>query len=198
MSCSTSTTPHITLKQKEVIAKNMKLNRFTRTAILLALAVASQFLKSLSVYITGPIINCILIICVLYCGLGNAAILCVVLPLTSWLITGSPIMSAMPVIVPCIMAGNFVLVLSVWLFDRRSSTGRSILSGMAIGCVVKALLMWLTISCLVLSLVGSSSGLPAPALAAAKLTFSVTQLITAVIGCIPVPIIKAAIDKSKD
>lgn len=174
----------------------MKLSKFTRTAILLALAVASQFLKNLSVYITGPIVNCILIICVLYCGLGNAAILCVVLPLTSWLITGSPIMSAMPVIIPCIMAGNFVLLFFVWLFEKRGDSDKNLIAGMAAGCVGKALLMWLTISCLVLSLLGPDSGLPAPALAAAKFTFSVTQLTTAAIGCAAALAVKKAIDKA--
>lgn len=176
----------------------MKLNKFTRTALLLALAVASQFLKNLSVYITGPIINCILIVCLLYCGLGNASILCAVLPLTAWLITGSPVISAMPVILPCIMAGNFVLVLFVWPFVKRGDSDKNLIAGMAAGCVVKALLMGLTVSWLVLTLLGPGSGLPAPALAAAKLTFSVTQLATAVIGCIPVLALKKAIDKAKD
>lgn len=174
----------------------MKLNRFTRTAILLALAVASQFLKSFSVYITGPIINCILIVCVLYCGLGNAAALCVILPLTSWLITGSPLMSAMPMIVPCVMLGNLVPVLCVWLFQKRGKTDRNLLFGMAVGSVGKALFMGLTISGLILTLVGPSTGLPAPALAVAKLTFSVTQLITALLGCIPVFAVKKALDKT--
>lgn len=176
----------------------MKLNRFTRTAILLALAVASQFLKNLSVYITGPIVNCILVICVLYCGLGNAALLSAVLPLTSWLITGSPIMTAMPMIVPCIMAGNFVLVLFVWLFSRRESSGARLAAGMAIGCLAKAAFMWLTVSCLVISIAGPDSGLPAPALAAAKLTFSLTQLITSAIGCVPVLALKRILDKLAD
>lgn len=175
----------------------MSLHKFTRTAILLALAVASQFLKNLSVYITGPIINCILVVCVLCCGLGNATVLCVVLPLTSWLITGSPIISAMPVILPCIMAGNFVLVLAVWLSRRGGDEGKRLIVGMAVGCAAKALLMWLTVSCLVLALLGPDSGLPAPALVAARLTFSVTQLITAVMGCIPVPFVKNAVDKAR-
>lgn len=174
----------------------MKLNKVTRAAILLALAVASQFLKNLSVYITGPIINCILVICVMYCGLGNAAVLCAVLPITSWLITGSPIISAMPVILPCIMAGNFVLVLAVWLSQKRGESSRRLIIGMAAGCAVKALFMWLTVSCLVLALLGPGSGLPAPALTAAKLAFSVTQLITAIMGCILILAVKRAIDKS--
>lgn len=176
----------------------MKLNTFTRTAILLALAIASQFLKNLSVYITGSIVNCILIICVLYCGLGNASLLCVVLPLTSWLITGSPIMSAMPIIIPCIMVGNFVLVLFVWLFIKRGNTNKNLVIGMAIGCVSKFIFMWFTVSFLILALLGPGSGLPAPALAAAKFTFSVTQLITAVIGCLTVLPLKNTMDKVMD
>ena len=48
----------------------------------------------------------------------------------------------------------------------------------------------------ILSIFGPGSGLPAPALAAAKLTFSVTQIVTAVIVSIPVPFIKAALDRS--
>ena len=176
----------------------MQTNKFTRTAVLLALAVASQFLKNLSVYITGPIVNAVLIVCVLYCGFGNAAVLCIVLPITSWLVTGSPVMSTMPVIIPCVMAGNLVLALGVWLFARRSESDISLIAGMAVGCVAKALFMGLTVSCLVLPLLGPDSGLPAPALAAAKLTFSVTQLITGILGCLPVLIVKKAIDKANN
>ena len=39
-----------------------------------------------------------------------------------------------------------------------------------------------TISLLLLPLLGSATGLPAPALAAARVTFSLTQLITALLG----------------
>lgn len=175
----------------------MKLNKFTRTAILLALAVASQFLKNLSVYITGPIVNCILIVCALYCGPDNAAVLCVILPLTSWLITGSPVISAMPVILPCIMAGNLVPVLCVWLFQKRGDSERNLIVGMAAGCLGKALFMGLTISCLILPLLGPESGLPAPALNMARVTFSLTQFITAVIGCIPVLAVRKALSAAK-
>ena len=44
--------------------------------ILLALCVASQFLKNLSPYITGPVINCILAVAALSCGFWSGAVPC--------------------------------------------------------------------------------------------------------------------------
>ena len=46
-------------------------------------------------------------------------ILAVVTPVTAFLIAGSPIMSAIPAIIPCIMAGNALLVLGVGLVYKR-------------------------------------------------------------------------------
>lgn len=48
----------------------MKTRQITVTAIMLAICIASQFFKNLSVYITGPIINAALILTVLYAGLA--------------------------------------------------------------------------------------------------------------------------------
>ena len=98
----------------------MKLNvqLLLRTALLLALCIASQFLKNASVYITGSIVNTVLIIATLSCGFWSASAISVIAPLTSWLITGSPVMSAYPAIVPVVMLGNIILVAFVWLFAR--------------------------------------------------------------------------------
>lgn len=174
----------------------MNTKKISRTALLLALAVASQFLKNLSVYITGPIINCILIIAVIYCGLGSAAFLSVVLPVTSWLITASPIITSMPVIMPCIMAGNFILVYFVWLFMHKEDTDKRLIAGLISGCIVKAAFMAITISLLVLQLMGPGSGLPEAALNMAKVTFSVTQLTTGLIGAALAFAVKKALDKA--
>lgn len=160
----------------------MKIKQLTTTAFLLALCLASQFLKNTSVYLTGSIINCILIIAIVFCGLLSGIILSVITPLSSWLITGSPLMSALPVIIPCIMAGNLLLMLTVWLFIRKKTGSRNLLCGIIAGSVVKTCFMGLTISLLILPLLGPSTGLPAPALAATRITFSLTQLITALIG----------------
>ena len=231
--------------------------RLCRTALLLALCIAAQFLKNTSVYLTGPVINAILILATLSCGLWSGAALSIVTPLTSWLITGSPIMSAYPLIVPCIMVGNLILALFVWLFGVRlaaklpetqklalsdahfrsglavalvaaalwgsigiaflASFGElmqlsltplllvllialggcfaffaglwvlaaklprswTLIAGLVFGSVVKALFLWLTIARGILS---NAPALSAQAVAVAKTTFSITQLLTALLG----------------
>ena len=160
----------------------MKPKQLTLTALLLALCIASQFLKNTSVYLTGPVINCILILATVFCGLWSAVALSLITPLTSWLITGSPLMSAIPLIVPCVMVGNVILTMSVWVSVRKKLCTRNLLLGTLLGAVLKAIFMAGTISLLLLPLLGPSTGLPAPALAAARVTFSLTQLITALLG----------------
>ena len=82
--------------------------QITTTAVLLAICIVSQFFKNTSVYITGPIINACLIIAALGAGMACGIILSVITPVTSFLITGSPIMSAIPAIIPCVMIGNII------------------------------------------------------------------------------------------
>lgn len=173
----------------------MDIKKLTRTSLLLALAVGSQFLKNLSVYITGPIVNCILIIALLTCGLASSVFLCLILPLTSWLITASPIISAMPVIMICIMIGNLTMVMCTQYFIRQKNTDKQLAVGLITGCIAKAGVMTVTISLLVLPLLGPSTGLPDKALAVAKLTFSVTQLITGLIGTVLTCALKRVLDK---
>lgn len=229
-----------------------------RTALLLALCVASQFLKNTSVYITGSIVNTILILATLSTGYLSGAAIALISPLTAWWISGSPIMSAFPLIVPCVMVGNLILVSCVWLFacwlkkkapesERlKPSDARfrlvlliglvaatlwaslciafvsglasalqvqsasslmlvmllaiagcyavfvclwllvsrfpsvwTLIAGMVIGSVTKALFMWLVIAKAIL---GNTDKLQPAAISAARTTFSVTQLLTALIG----------------
>lgn len=96
----------------------MKVRVLCRSALLLALCIASQFLKNTSPYITGSIVNAILIIATVSCGPISGVAISAIAPLTSWLITGSPVMSAFPMIVPSIIVGNQILVLLVWFFSK--------------------------------------------------------------------------------
>ena len=177
---------------------NQKLSKsrwITRTAILLALCIASQFFKNLSVYITGPIINCILIIAVLSCGIVSGIIISVITPITSFIITGSPIMAAMPLIMPCVMLGNIVICLGVYLFCRKEAADKNQILGMLVGTIAKAAVMGLTISVGVIGIFGPSCGLPEAALNVARTTFSLTQLITAAIGSVLAFLVWKMIDK---
>ena len=152
--------------------------------VLLALMIASQFLKNLSVYITGPIVNLILIIATLSVGLFMGIILSIIAPITSFLITGAPIMAAIPLIIPAVMAGNIIICIAAWFFYNKLSFKGRLPVGLVVGSVCKALFMGAVIVKCLLPLF--SSKLPEAKrdimVAAASTTFSVTQLITALIG----------------
>lgn len=163
------------------------------TALMLALCIVSQFFKNMSVYITGPIINLILLVTLLYAGRGCAFILSVITPITAFIITGSPIMAAMPIVMVAVMAGNAIYV---WAFDIAQQLWKKMYVSVVVASVAKGALMGVSISLLILPLLGPTSGLPEKALAVAKTTFSVTQLIAALIAgavlCIIWPVLKKA------
>ena len=72
----------------------LKTRQITITAIMLAICIVSQFFKNVSVYLTGPIINAALILTAIYAGAACGVILSIITPITSFFITGSPIMAA--------------------------------------------------------------------------------------------------------
>lgn len=164
------------------------------TAVMLAVCIVSQFFKNTSVFITGPIINAALVIVTVYCGLACGIILSVITPITSFFITGSPIMAAVPAMFPCIMAGNIVLVLLVYfLKDRFGKAGLPV--SMVCGSVLKGVFMGLVIALIVLP-----TFLPeqmAPKLPALQMQFSVVQGVTALIGSVYAFIIIQALNKAK-
>ena len=168
-------------REKRFIMK-VTAKQITTTAVLLAISIVSQFFKNTSVYITGPIINACLILAVLSAGCVCGIILAVITPVTSFFITGSPIMAAIPAIIPCVMAGNIILVLSVGLITKKLKGNGGLIAGMAAGSVLKALFMGV-----VIALVLIPNLIPVKMekmMGVFQTTFSVTQLITAVIGSV--------------
>ena len=90
---------------------NSKLKTLCRTAIFLALLVAVQFVtRSMGQYVTGSLVNLILIASGLLCGLWGGLAVALLSPVCAFLIGIGP---AFPQIVPAIMLGNAVIVL-VW------------------------------------------------------------------------------------
>ena len=59
-------------------------------AVLLAICLVAQLFKNTSVFITGPVINACLILCILLCGWVPSIILCILTPITYAFITGAP------------------------------------------------------------------------------------------------------------
>lgn len=152
------------------------------TAALLAICIVSQFLKNTSVFITGPIINACIILSGLSAGLFCGIILSVITPVTSYIISGSPVMSAIPAIIPCVMIGNSLLVICVCLLKNKIKSSFGLPISMITGCIIKALFMGVVISLLLIPML-----LPEkmqPKMSAFQTTFSIVQLITAAIGSI--------------
>ncbi len=163
--------------------------QITQTALLLALCILSQYFKNLSVYITGPITNAILIIATLSIGLFAGITISVIAPITAFFLTGSPIMAAIPLMFPAIMLGNMVIVLCTYYFEKKTSFKGHLPVGLVIGSIAKAIFLGVVVALVLIPLFGSNvaSHLPKPealpkVLATAKTTFSITQLITALIG----------------
>ena len=174
---------------------NTKTKKITAAGALLAICIVSQLFKNFSVYITGPIINACLIIAVLTCGIFWASVLAIVTPVTAFLITGAPVMKVVPAIMPLVMLGNLVIVWVVWVFVRKSKKHLNLLLGGIAGSVAKAAVMALTISYGVLSVVTLPEPMQAK-LPVLRATYSVTQLITAVIGVAYALVIWAALKKA--
>ena len=139
--------------------KRISTKQLTTTALLLALCIIFQSLKSMSVYLTGSAVNCILVIATLYCGIWSA----------------TPIVNMIPLMMPVIMLGNELLVLSVGLLKKKSLE-----LGMLTGCITKAAFLWATVWFVVLPIFGTK--LPEKLVTTVKATFSVTQFLTACIG----------------
>ena len=150
----------------------------TETAIILAICIASQFLKNMNVYITGSIINACLIIATLGIGMGCALLLAIITPITSFLITGSPVMAAIPLLVPCIILGNMAYVICISKLNKINNKHLPI--NLIIGSCVKAAFMGILISEIILPNMIPEAMLPK--LVALQIQFSLTQLITALIG----------------
>ena len=165
--------------------------QLVQTALLLAICIASQYFKNLSVYITGPIVNLTIILAVLSVGLWSGLLLSIIAPVTAFFFTGSPIMAAIPLMFPAVMAGNAVLAVTVWYFQKKTSFKWRLPAGLIAGSVLKAVFMGIVIVLIILPIFGDNiaSKLPKPealpmVLATAKGTFSVTQLTTALIGSV--------------
>ena len=165
--------------------------QLVQTALLLAICIASQYFKNLSVYITGPIVNLTIILAALSVGLWSGLLLSIIAPVTAFFFTGSPIMAAIPLMFPAVMAGNAVLAVTVWYFQKKTSFKWRLPAGLIAGSVLKAVFMGIVIVLIILPIFGDNiaSKLPKPealpmVLATAKVTFSVTQLTTALIGSV--------------
>ena len=149
-----------------------------RAAILLALCVVVQQFKSLSQFITGPLVNAILILAGLTVGLWGGICIAILSPLLAFLIAPSPVLQAVPMMLPIIAIGNIIMVVASYMVKNATNIKLGI--SLAVASVVKGAFMGLTTIYVIIPIFGQN--LKAPMVATMSATFSYTQTITAAIG----------------
>ena len=157
----------------------MKTKKIATLGVLLAIMLVFQFLKGVSPYITGPVVNLVLIIVTYYFSLSSGILFSVIAPITSFIISPSPILKAMPLIVVFIALGNIVLCFFVNLLKNKN-----LALDLFVASTLKAIFMGVSISLIIIPIFSKGTALPEVALATSKFTFSITQLITAYTGSI--------------
>lgn len=177
-----------------MINKNKnRIQWITRTAIMLALlitlqAVTAPFGVSL---LTGSLVNMMLVVSVLVCGLSAGLTVAVISPIVAKLLGIGPLWS----IIPFIVVGNCVLVLLWYFLVNHLLKGKQwgYFVALVVGAVAKFLVLYFSIVRLMIPLF---LNLPEKQASVLSATFSVSQLFTALIGgtlaSILLPIIKKA------
>ena len=156
----------------------------TQTAMFIALLVSAQiFTGQFGQFVTGSIVNFILVAACILVGLPAAAIVGVVSPLIAFLITGRPVF---PVLIPFVMVGNVALVTAIhfiaaksYLKLTHSSYARAVVA-VIVGAVLKFLVLWVGIVHVAIPFL--IPGILLPQVNALSLAFSWPQLVTALIG----------------
>ncbi|WP_312044096.1 ECF transporter S component [Anaerotignum sp.] len=154
----------------------MKTKQLVLTAVLLAMCIIFQSMKGISVYLTGSAVNAILVMATLAVGTSSGIFIAVMTPIIAYFMGFTPIMQLVPLMIFVVMLGNLTLVL-------LAGRGRKekLPAWLALGAILKAAVLWILVWYAVLPFFGGS--IPGKMVGVVKTTFSMTQFITAAIGC---------------
>ncbi len=149
----------------------------TRTAIFVALLVVLQAATAAlgNTIITGAVVNMLLVVSVMTCGMMSGLCAAVISPIMAKLIGIGPLWS----LIPFIVAGNITLVL-IWHFIGNRHWGQkytSLIIALAAAAAAKFLAIGIVQIAVPLLL-----KLPEPQAAVISSMFSIPQLITALLG----------------
>lgn len=151
----------------------------TRTAVFIALLVVLQAATTAlgNTMITGSVVNMLLIVSVMTCGMISGITVAVISPIMAKIIGIGPLWS----LIPFIVAGNITLVL-IWHFIGNRHWGHkysSRIAALVIAAVAKFLVLYFGIVKMAIPLF---LGLPQPQASIISNMFSIPQLITALLG----------------
>lgn len=172
---------------------NKTVRFLTRTAVLLALTVLFQSLRSIipmppnvSQYVVGSLVNLSLIVAAVIVGIKGGLIISVVAPLIAFFQGFQPNL----IMVPMIALGNIVLVLVIALLYRKNKY-----VALGAGAILKFIALYIAVVKITVPLFLANS--PDGMKATLSLSFSWPQLVTAAIGgvlaLIVIPLVKKAL-----
>lgn len=147
----------------------------TRTALLLAIAIAFQIFGKFIPYnnfIVGPIVNAVLIVATAIAGIWSGTAIAVIAPLVSAFTNKAPIAPLILGFSPFIILGNFVIVLAFHLLRKKNKV-----LGVILGAILKFAVLYTAITIFT----SAVQMKPQVALTLTNL-FSWPQLITALVG----------------
>lgn len=158
---------------------NNKTLWFTRTAFFTALLIVVQVATAplKNTFITGTLVNLLLILAVMLLGLPCGAVVAIISPIFAKLLNIGPLWG----LIPFIAMGNLTLVI-VWNFAANSKNKNLLIKRLAavpMGAGAKFLVLYFGIVKFAIPLLLS---LPQPQATAVSAVFSIPQLITALIG----------------
>ena len=179
---------------------NKKVRWITETAVMLALLIVLQALtKPLGQIVTGSCVNAVLAVTVLLCGMSSGVTVALLSPVFAYLFGIAPQILTVPVI----MLGNTAYVL---LLRSISGDGKKLwknIAALAAAAVCKFALLYVLVTHVICGVLADGlleqGLLKQPMLTALPATFSVPQLITALIGgavaLLIVPTLRKALKK---
>jgi hypothetical protein len=156
---------------------NRKIIWITRTAVFIALLIGAQFVtRPLGQLVTGSLVNLILIVSGMTCGLASGLFVSVVSPVFATLLGIGP--QFWP-LAPFQMAGNAVIVTAWYLLGGKNVNFARYAAALPVAAVSKFLVLYLGI---VKIAIPYFFDLPQPQAERFSAIFSFPQLITAAIG----------------
>ena len=179
---------------------NKKLRWITETAIMLALLVSLQALtKGFGQLVTGSCVNAILAISVLVGGLSSGLTVALISPVLAFLLGIAPQILT----VPAIMVGNSVYVILLFVIAGKSNNIVREVIAWVVAAAAKFAALYAIVVGLICGVLAegllAAGTLKEPMLQALPKTFSLPQLITALIGgavaLLIVPVLRKALKK---
>lgn len=183
--------------------KNIKVINITQTAMMLALLIGVQIItRSLGQFVTGSLVNLILLVSVFMVGIYGGLAVAVLSPILAFLAGIGP---AFIQIIPFIAIGNAIFVTVAWLIAGKLiaslKTRDTVIStlGLVAASLSKFLFLWVGI---VLIMLPQIPGIKEKQAAVISISFSWPQLVTALIGSflalMIIPVLKKAMKQESN